>query len=70
MQLPIHSFNSKHEQKLVKFAQENLLFNLYSTAKVEINTGDKAISDFLGINCNRLGYVEEEYQGNHLATYG
>lgn len=61
MQLPIHSFNSKHEQKLVKFSQENILFNIWNTTRIEINTGDKEAADFLGIKCSQLGYVEEYY---------
>ena len=66
MQLPVHSFNSKHEQKLVKFSQENILFNLQNTARIEINTGDKAVADFLGIKCKRLGYQsDDDMKGEH-----
>ena len=59
MELPIHSLNQKHFQKLVEIKQEQLYFNLANTRGIEITTGAKAVADFLGIKVTKLGYVPD-----------
>jgi hypothetical protein len=40
MQLPIHSFNTKHTQQDVRVETGKLLFNISNNNTIEISTGD------------------------------
>lgn len=44
----------------MKVETEELLFNLTNSKHIEIVTGDKAVANFLGISCKKLGYVSDE----------
>ena len=65
MQLPIHSFNTKHAQQDVRVETKELLFNLSSIKEIEITTGDEAVANYLGIPRKTLGFTsDEEMQQN------
>jgi len=58
--LPIWSFNKKHESKDVHIETEQLKLRLSNSNRISITTGDKNLADYVGVPCEKLGYVADE----------
>ena len=69
MQLPIHSFNTKHAQQDVRVETRKLLFNIGNNNTIELITGDEAVAKYLGIPCKKLGFTSDEEMQQEEAVF-